>query len=302
MRRLLFILLMLPSFLCAQQEFFPEDVVKGDFIDESLCHPFSLISFGLRTDAAPFYSPDVRGENISFANITASGTYAHPLTACSGVVFGAQYVGTDVAWRENPSFKTTHFSYLGFTLGAYTLELDRWSWKATFSALFDTAVLDLSNYALYDALIIGEYSLPCGLYLNVGFMLELGLCKEKAWPVFGFRYDASPLWRLHLIYPIDISLEYLLTPTVTFAGAIRFLRDRHRVLDTEPAPMSIYNYETLGAEATLIFRPLYTLELKGFAGSTFRGDFTISDRNNHHGIHYKFRPTFYAGGGASLKF
>ena len=132
--------------------------------------------------------------------------------------------------------------------------------------------------------------------------MESGLKKEKVWPIFGFVYNPSEKWRISAVYPIDVSASYIITPCLSVAGSLRFLRNRHRVKQDEPDSQGIFEYRTTGAELDLIFAPKRWVSVKGFAGSTFDGDLKISNRNDKHSTHFKFEGSFYWGASAILSF
>lgn len=266
--------------------------------------PFSINGTTLSVANADFRSGSLEGQHLKYAQNNIAFGYLQPFNEIWGLIFGAGYVGTEVKWHENPDFLETQFAYVNFSAGAFTNAMPGWTWTLTVSAFVDTAVLDLSDYALYQGVIYGEYEICKGLDFDAGFILEVGTSHGKAWPILGFSWEPCNYnWRIHAIYPLDISVQYDIFPAkLTVGAAARFLRDRHRVLETEPLPLGVYEYDATGAELNVIFSPRTWFIVKGFGGSTFGGDLKIANRNNHHAEHFKFRSSYYYGLNAILTF
>jgi hypothetical protein len=291
MKKILLIPLMLANF-CNGEEAQPC----------TLPFPFSLSAEYLAVGEAKFRTPSVEGEHLVYHQATLALAYIHPFTSYCGMIFGSGYVGTKVAWKENPSFDEKHFSYVDFALGGYTTSLPDWFWSLTVTGFIDTEVLDLSDYALYQGVLWGKYNWCDAMTLHAGFILEIGLNQEKIWPILGFEWTPCSNWRLHAIYPVDISLEYDFFEDWTIGTSIQFLRNRHRVKETEPLPKGVFEYRTWGAEIDLSYTPFPWLMVEGFAGSTFYGELKIADWRNKHATHYKFKDAFYSGISAVLSY
>jgi hypothetical protein len=265
-------------------------------------NPFSISGTYLALAPAEFRSPDVKGDHLTYHQGNVAFAYTQPFNPYWGLIFGAGYVETEVKWKENPDFDQTHFGYVNVAFGAFTKAMPDWRWNATVTAFIDTSVLDLSEYALYQGVLWGRYEFLECLSFDAGFILEVGLNKGKMWPLLGFEYAPYDHWRIMAVYPIDISFEYDVFKCLTIEASIRFLRDRHRVKDTEPLPMGIYEYHTTGVEFDVTYMPWDCLFVKGFVGSAFKGDLKITDRYNHNPHHFKFGSAPYVGGNVILVF
>lgn len=264
--------------------------------------PIGMSGTYLRVFPARLRDPEFEGEHLSYFQTNAAYAYTHACNPYCGWIFGAGYVGTELDWKENPFFDEKFFSYVNFNLGGYTKATPDWTWVLTGTMFMDTAVLDLRNYALYQVVLHGKYFFSPCVAFDVGFLIEAGLKRGKAWPILGIEYDPTDRFSLHLVYPFDISVSYDIFPMLTIAGSLRFLRDRHRTLEINPLPMGIYEYETTGYECDLTFSPFENLAITAFAGSTFNGRIKITNQNNHHPSFIKFTGSFYSGAAALLAF
>lgn len=261
-------------------------------------HPFGFTTTTLNVDKTSVYNP--QNHNLSYFQSDAAFTFTYPWNRF-GLMLGSSWVGTNVALEDNPEFNETFFNYLSFSLGGFS-QFTHWLWTLNLTVNLDMATISLNNYALYQGVLWGRYNATSWLELDIGVILELGLNKKQAWPIIGFCLTPCPWARLHMIYPVDISLEVDLCRQLTLAGSIQFLRNRHRTLPINPNSMCIFEYLATGAEFDAILTLTNSLEITGFFGHTFDGHLKISDSNNKHPTYYKFRGSFYFGGSAGLIF
>lgn len=264
--------------------------------------PFSVSGDYIDVSKATFNTPGLEDSDLKYKQWDVAFAYTHPFSEICGLIFGAGWVGTEVDMKNNPDFNETVFNYINFSIGAFSKAFPDWTWTVTLAAFLDLEELSLIDYTLYQGVLWGRYELCKWLEFDVGVILEVGLDKEKAWPIIGFIYLPCDKWRINAIYPINVAIEYDIFPCLTAAGSIRFLRNRHRVKEDEPNSQGIFEYYTTGAEGDLKYAPFKWFFVKGFAGYTLGGDFKISDRNDKNSTHFKFNGSFYAGASAVLSF
>lgn len=296
-KRICFLLCVLPLY-AAPVEWGDQE----EFPSPSPFYPFSLGGSYANVSPAKFYTPSVSGETLHYIQSDANFAYTHPCSSLCGLIFGAGWVGTDIDWAQNPSFDETNFNYLNLSAGGYTKAFSSWLWTLNVSMFLDMQQFSLSDYTLYQALLWGKYTWnPC-LEFDFGFLIEMGLNQDKIWPILGFTYNYSDRLRLHAIYPIDMTLEYDLCPTLTAAGSVRILRNHHRVGENEPLPQAIFVYQTWGIECDLKYTAAPWFFINGFIGSTTQGSLLITNRSYQNGTYYKFNGSLYAGLNTALSF
>jgi hypothetical protein len=301
------ILVVIPVCLYAQNEW-DELSYTGDYPlfdlenDPPSFYPFALSGQYVDVHKTTFRTPGLEGRKLKYRQWNAAFAYTHPFSQYCGLIFGAGWVGTEVDMQDNPEFSETFFNYVNFSFGGFTKAFDDWTWTLTLATFLDVEEFSFADYTLYQGVLWGKYDFCEWLELDVGLILELGLHKEKIWPIIGFSYLPWRNWRINAVYPINVSIEYEWSPCWTLAGSVRFLRNRHRVQKEEMNSQGIFEYRTSGAELDLIFSPFRWVSVKGFAGHAFDGDLKITDRNNHNATHYKFKGSFYAGASAVLSF
>lgn len=298
MKRLLLFLL-LPLTLCAHEW---DNVVFNTENDPSPCFPFTVSGSYFDVKKTHFRTPGFTDKDLKYRQWEAAYAYTHPITPCSGLIFGAGWIGTEVAMEDNPSFDQTIFNYVNLSLAGYTKAFPDWIWTLSFATYLDTEVFSLIDYTLYQGVLWGKYDLCKWLELDFGVIVEVGLKRDKVWPIVGFIYLPSDNWKISTVYPINISVEYAVNPCLTAGVEIRFFRNRHRVKQTEPLSQAIFEYRTAGAEFDLTYSPIKDFFVTGFAGSTFNGNLKIGNRNDHHATHFKFNGSFYGGVSALYSF
>jgi hypothetical protein len=264
--------------------------------------PFSMGGSYAQLAPASFYTPSVQGQTITYKQSDANFSYTHPFSDQCGLIFGAGWVGVDVNWAQNPDFDQTFFGYYSGSFGGFTRAFSNWLWTLNLSIFLDSDHFSFADYALYQSILWGKYTCLPQLELNFGFLLEVGLDKDKVWPILGFIYTFNEKCRLNAVYPVDMSLQYDLLPCLTLGGSLKIFRNRHRVGPDEPFPSCIFVYQTWGAEADARFRPAPWFFVNGFIGYTTGGNFTILNSGGKHGTHYKFQGSAYGGGYAALSF
>lgn len=301
LRKIVFFL----SFLTAP--LFSHEWDEGVFDEEAIAspvYPFSVSGDAIYVSSAKFHSPSsVEDEGLLYVQNDVAFAYTSACNTICGLIFGAGYINTEVNWKQNPDFHQKYFNYVNLSAGVYSNAFPDWFWSLVGNMLIDTEVLSLSEYTLYQIVLQGKYSCWEGLSLTGGFILELGLSKEKIWPIIGFVVAPCPdQWKLSFVYPIDISFDYFFSKIWSAGASIRFLRNRHRVKETEPLPQGIFEYRSTGGEFDLTFAPFRQFSVSGFAGYDFGGDLKITNSNNKDATHYKFDGSFYAGISALLSY
>ncbi len=302
MRYLLLTLVLFPIFLCAEDEYTGDYPLFGVENSPPPFYPFSLSGQYVDVQETSFRSPGLEGRKLRYTQADAALAFTLPCSEYFGFIFGAGWVGTEVDMDQNPEFSETNFNYANFSIGAFSKSFPDWTWTLTLAAFLDFEDFGFNDYTLYQGVLWGKYDFCKWLELDFGLILEVGLNKEKVWPIFGLSFTPWDKVRINAIYPINIAIEYDWSKCWTVAGSIRFLRNRHRVNSDEINPKGIFEYCTSGAELDLIFTPFKWAILKGFAGTTFDGDLKITDRHNNNAHHYKFNGSLYAGASAIASF
>ena len=301
MKKWLTLLALIPTLLFAYDEYEAMFDVPADPPPYS---PLSLSGSYLQVSRARFTDPvNVQGDKLVYKQFDAAVAYTHPLTDCYGLIFGSGWVGTVVDWTSNPFFDETDFNYINLSTGIYTDWLDPITLILSAGVFLDTAHFSFIDYTLFQPLAQAKYHITQSLEADLGVICEIGLDRNEYWPIAGFNYiPPETNWRIHAVYPINIDLEIDVNECLTAAGALRFLRNRHRVGDDNPLPQAVFQYKSWGAEFNLNFHPYSWVTIMGAVGTTLSGRLRIANRTNSEASVYRFENTPYGAFNAILSF
>lgn len=217
-----------------------------------------------------------------------------------GIRVAAGYTPTHLRWSECPWFDQDRFNTIPVTVSAFSKRLDDWFWRTQLSINLDADHWK-SEYISYDILLWGRYSYRDDVGIHLGFFAQTGLRMDRVYPVIGFDWTISPKWKLNLVYPVDIALEYSMTKTWKLALAGRFFNSRFRVSPEESTPRALVRYTNFGAEFALRYEN-NIMSANIHVGTTLAGKFRQANPGNHHAHTFNLDSAAYAGGEIDVKF
>ena len=224
---------------------------------------------------------------------------------CEAYKEGAQaaisYTATHIGWQNNPWLEQDRFYTGTFSLSAITHRLRSWIWRGQVAINVDTQEWNFNDYATYDLLLWGRYEYCKHIGLHVGLIVETGMLMDRVYPILGADWQISKKWRLNLVFPVNVSLDYVLTKHWAVALAARNFNSRFRANQNEGQSKALIRYQNLGAEIAFKYEK-DNLTANIHAGSTLGGQLRLADRHNHHPHHYRFDPAAYVGAEVDLKF
>jgi hypothetical protein len=244
-----------------------------------------------------------KGDNIRFAEASAEmGSIVHYCPAYTEALsIALRYTATYIKWSENPWFDQEHFNTITFSLGGISKRIQNWFWRGQLSANFDAGSKFDAEYFNYDFLLWGRYEYCQYVGIHVGLIVQTGMRLDRVYPIIGADWQISKDWKLNLIFPVNVSLEYTITPNWFFVLAGRNFDSRHRVKQHEALRGGLVKYQNVGAEVAIKY-VISNMTANIHIGSTLGGHYRISNHNNHHPHHYYLKPACYAGGEVDFKF
>lgn len=291
MKKILAILLVLAAPLLAQP--CPWEVwFEGNFVGKS-----------------NFETPAYKEQEISLWASEAEISLTVPFdrcNPCTGLIFALGWTHTHLGWDENPYFYEQDYDFANFSFGGYTLAIRDWRWIAKATLAVDPREWD-RNYNLAFMTLWGKYThcyWRCGdVNLHIGIWGRTGLENNWILPILGVDFQPYQKLKVNLIYPIDISVNYLFTECF-FASinAHPVARRRHRVGNEEPRPRHVYEYRNSGWQLGLNYDSQCHYFLNAHLGWAWGGDLKIMTPNGRSIEHLKFDGAWYAGGKATVKF
>jgi hypothetical protein len=219
------------------------------------------------------------------------------------LIFGLGYTFSHLYWRKDIKFDQLTFDNLAVSVGGYTTRFHKWLWQGGVSVEIDTRRWNLNDYSLYNFLLWGRYSYRENIGLHIGAVLRTGLEQVFALPIIGFDWEFCKQWKLSVIYPVDISLNYNLNEHWSLTLAGRIWNSRHRLGGGEDDPRSIIEYRNRGVElgVTYHYTALFTANLHG--GVTGGGgNLKVMNRHGNHARFFCFDSAGYVGGAVDIRF
>lgn len=279
-----------------------QDVGSESIKEPAKRTPFSFNTHGDFVAKTKIDRGSFKGDHIEFAEADAEvGAVVYYCPAYTeGIRLALGYSATYLRWVNSPWVRQDHFYLASLTLGGFTERLHRWFWRTQLTLNFDAKEWS-SSYMSYDLLFWGRYAYTENVGLHIGFLAQTGLRLDRAWPILGADWRLSPRWKINLVYPVNVSLEYTFAPSWSLAVAGRMFNSRFRISHHESYCKALIRYENLGAEVVLKY------EARGVganihAGTTLGGRYRLADRHNHHAHSYHLEPSPYIGAEFDVKF
>ena len=283
------------------------DITADDYGSENISEgtkntPFSFDTYIDAIGSAKIKKGYYKGDKVDFAIANADlGMIVYYCPAYEegarvSLSFNANYLD----WHESPWITQDHFYTASLNLGAFTKRYDRWLWRGQLSINVDACQWS-SDYVSYDTLLWGRYSYNECSGLHIGILALTGLDMVWIYPIVGFDWQISQDWKLNVVYPMNISLEYALNKCWTLAVASRNFDVRHRVEPHESYSKSLVRYRNSGAEFLVKYH-FDKITANLHAGVTFNGRYRIANRHNHNAHTYRLDSAGYAGGEIEVSF
>lgn len=298
------------SFLQAQDSYQSGDGLglKEAEIPEE--HPSQFSQIEAEYDAiarSHFKNRAIRQEKIGFREGLVTLSHAIFITDRDIIGAGIGYESTYINWNQNPFFDRRAFNNVGFSAFLVMNQIKDWQIRANFSANVDTLHFDLKDYTFYQSVLWAKYKLPCAclenLSLNIGVIAQTGLDDHTWIPIVGVDFDWRDCWKFHLVYPVDMAIEYILTKNWSAVFEIQIWKSRHRLARDEPLSRGFFEYRNQGVEIGLNYKIGEFLQANVHAGTTLGfGEFNLTNKSNEHLIKERFKAAAFAGGNFLIRF
>lgn len=255
-------------------------------------------------DDADFESSEAAGQHMNFVEAYAEGVYTQPLCEAYGLLVSAGFIANHIDWEGNSFFNERDFAYYTFGLGAYTMGVCEWMWVAQAWLNIDVETTDHDNMLL-SGLLWGKHDYCCRglpMHLHFGFVGDTGQEKTLILPIIGADWIAYDCWKVSLIFPLDVSVSYLVNDCLSVSSGLRFFYRRYRLGCDEPLSCGVIQYTNVGLETAMEYNHPCGLGLEGHIGWAFEGDLKVADSEGHNSSHFKTDGAAYIGAEASWKF
>lgn len=303
LKRLCSIFLMIITLpLLADIDIDDQDVGSEQITKPAKRTPFSLNSHIDGIGTTKIEKGHFKGDEVHYATAEVEAgmiVYYNPAFT-EGIRVALGYTPTYLRWSECPWFEQDRFNTVPVTVSGFTKRFDDWFWRSQVSFNFDADNWS-SEYISYDIIVWGRYTYCRDIGIHLGFWAETGLQMDRIYPILGFDWKISPRWKLNLVYPVDVALEYTLAKSWKLALAGRFFDSRFRVNRDECTSRALVRYTNAGAEFAIRYET-DTMSANIHIGTTLAGKFRQANHRNHHAHSFKLDSAAYAGGEFDVRF
>lgn len=243
-----------------------------------------------------------KGDIVDYAEAEVEGgrTIYYCPVYTEGINVALGFSATHLRWVGSPWFDQTHFNLLSPSLIGFSQRLTDWFWRTQLTVNFDTSEWS-GPYTSYDLLLWGRYSYCKNLGLHFGFLGETGLHMDRVYPIMGIDWQISRRWSLNLVYPVNVSIVYAISPSLSVAFAGRNFNSRFRAHRDQCFAKSLVRYTNVGLEFSLSYKT-QTTTANLYGGATFAGKYRVANQKNHHADTYYLTPQAYIGAEMDVKF
>lgn len=283
-----------------------EEDMSAEKVDEPLKEANSPFTLTLDFDTVQttkidkgFYKGDKVRFAIGEAELTGVFYYCPAYSEAANLAIG--YIYTTIDWCNNPWFDQDHFNTLSISLNGVTGRIHRWLWQGQITVNIDAKEWNVGNYGTYDFVLWGRYAYLDTVGIHVGLVAQTGLQMDRVYPILGADWRMSRRWHLNLVFPVNVSLEYLVNQHWSVALAGRSFNVRYRVGHHECHGKSLVRYQNTGAELAIKYQSK-NITTNVHAGSTLGGKFRVADSHNHHPHTYRLEASPYVGAEVDLQF
>ncbi len=239
--------------------------------------------------------------NFHTAEISAEGILYYNQCHGEGIGAGVGLVNTRFDWNHNPFFKVKDVNQVTFTVAGFSARVKNWMWHAQVTANWEPKYKDFWDYTNYDIILWGKYDYLDNVNLHFGFLAQTGMKIDHIFPIFGFDWTISEKWQLNAVFPLNLSINYVINSSWTVSLATRIWNIRYRVGKDEHLKRALLYYRNQGAELSFNYGKGH-FAANVHAGITLGGKFRISDQKNQNKKHFNMNSAAYVGGEAVVKF
>jgi hypothetical protein len=250
---------------------------------------------------AKIYMPEThKNTHLSLSTTNTLATYEWQTSEQTACHFGVGYQGMHFDFSKKPPFSQKHFANALFDIGGYTKEVEGWKWKADLLAQINAENFALSRYTFFTGLLKGKYAWHKKRNLHVGILAYAGMRYSRALPVLGFDYIPNDTWKLSIVYPLHMFLQYKLNQNWSVETGIRYFLARQRMNEGDTLRRGYVAVRTWGAEIGLNYVINDWMKINAHIGEVLENRMRVSDRHDKNRKHFRLRDAAGFGFVASI--
>lgn len=251
-----------------------------------------------------FDKKSVKHQNISFCgfDIDASMVFYYEEKYAEAANIEIGYNRTNIHWKENFYFNQNIFNTASISINAQTARMCEWLWKGKISLNLDTDHFDIEEYSTWDALLWGRNSYTECVGLHIGIIALTGMKIDHVYPIIGFDWILSEKWKINAVFPVDLSVVYVIDDNWSIDIAARAIEVRYRVGKKENLSKGLVQYFNKGIELGINYDVGSNIQANIHVGEMLGGKLKIANKQNDQPHHYKFKAAPYIGAEVLIRY
>ena len=252
-----------------------------------------------------FKEPGFESTHLLYSEAAAAAFINAYLSEKNAFSFELGYSNMDLNWNGNPSFTQKHFNDVVATVAFVSTALEKWRWVINAGAHLNVDHFSFSNNTFYTGMLWGRYQYMENIGVSIGVIGQSGNHSTYILPIIGIDWGFWTIFRLHGIFPLDLSFRmYFMRElyfAVTYRGFGGWYKSFHGVGSDEPLPNAQFSTYASGVDGGIYYdKGGYYAILYG--GYNFGGWVLIRDKFGNNPNYYHFNGGPYAGIKAGIKF
>jgi|GEM_PF-1480731 len=244
-----------------------------------------------------FNKKHLKHEEISFVgfDINASMIFYYDKDNHEAVNVDLGYNRTNIHWKENIFFTQNVFNTATISLNAQTSRMCDWLWKGKIAYNVDTDHFDIQEYSTWDLFGWGRYNLSDDYGLHIGIIVLTGMKIDHVYPIIGFDWIINEKWKLNAVFPVNMSVVYLIDEYWSLDVTFRAIETRNRVGKHENLSKAIVQYFNKGIEFGVNYDVGDSIQANIHLGQMLGGRLKIANKQNDRPRHFDFNSAPYIG-------
>lgn len=212
------------------------------------------------------------------------------------------YTYTNIDWK-NPFFRQHDFNTVSIAIGGFSKRDPCWRWAGQVQVNADINGFHLWDYITVDMILAGRYTWNECVGLHIGFIALTGMKIDHIYPIIGFDWRINEHWKLNAVYPLNISLLYIMNEQWSVGIAQRNFEVRHRVDHDNHLKRGLIQYQATGIEAGIYYLSCdQAIEANLHVGEILGGKVKVANEHHKHSKRFRFKTAPYFGGDLAYRF
>jgi hypothetical protein len=254
--------------------------------------------------SSKFNKRGYKNEKISFTGFDIDGSMIFYFNKDNAEAVNLEigYNRTNIHWKENIYFSQSIFNTASISINGQTGRMCNWNWKGKISFNIDTDHCDIQEYGTWDCFLWGRYNFQENIGLHLGIIALTGMKIDHVYPIFGFDWILSEKWKVNAVFPVNLSVVYVIDDTWSVNIAGRAIETRYRTGKHENLSKGLVQYFNKGIELGVNYDVGDSIQANIHVGEMLGGRLKIANKHNDRPRHFSFKGAPYVGAEVTVRY